>query len=200
MRSTNEVRSYLIDNLMFGFENPAMLGGTAFGVELAFSITLDHLFFLDEHPVPPQELLKARHHFSAGGTYGLLREMLPGRQNLCCEIASVYAEVFADAGYLPHAERLGRERWLSMAHSLADHTALRSFTTVEEAMAVFGPPTFVVSPRGSERVLCYASDSTDDGAWLFLDFRCELPAGKGGCILADVRYPYWFGEARVIMA
>ncbi|AQZ70396.1 unnamed protein product [[Actinomadura] parvosata subsp. kistnae] len=137
-RSAAEIRTYLKDRLNQALRRPGMFGG-----EKALRLLFDHLAYAEHQETEwaqALESLEARGAFNSLGVTGALATVLP---DPCDDgVASIYAELAHDRGWLQADRTLTTEEHASLRRKLIAWTAHdRTLTDVREE---FGPPSVLL--------------------------------------------------------
>lgn len=144
--------------------------GTGQAFEGTIRAQLQDLAFIDAREAE-LDLLGARGSFGALGAWGALAGVCRAVSDHTDQLASIYARVAAQLGYLAPARRLTRAEW-DRARDVEDWVR-REPRLPADVERRFGAPSYKRSGQ-SPRVLGYAGP--DDDAWLYFDFS---DAGDG---------------------
>jgi hypothetical protein len=137
-RSAAEIRTYLKDHLNQALRRPGMFGG-----ETALRLLFDHLAYAEHQETEWAQALQSlevRGAFNSLGVTGALAAVLP---RPCDDgVASIYAELAHDAGWLQADRTLTEEDHASLRRKLTIWAAHdRTLTDVQEE---FGPPSILL--------------------------------------------------------
>ncbi|MEV5498623.1 hypothetical protein AB0M50_24815 [Nonomuraea fuscirosea] len=137
-RSAAEIRTYLKDHLNQALRRPGMFGG-----ETALRLLFDHLAYAEHQETEwaqALQSLKVRGAFNSLGVTGAFAAVLP---RPCDDgVASIYAELAHDAGWLQADRTLTEEDHASLRRKLTTWAAHdRTLTDVQEE---FGPPSILL--------------------------------------------------------
>ncbi|MGW0805421.1 hypothetical protein [Nonomuraea sp. NPDC002799] len=137
-RSSTGIRAYLKDRLNQALRRPGMFGG-----ETALRLLFDHLAYAEHQEkewAQALRTLESRGAFNSLGVTGALSSVLPDSRD--DGVASIYAELAHDHGWLQADRTLTTEDHASLRRTLNTWTAHdRTLTEVREE---FGPPSVLL--------------------------------------------------------
>lgn len=198
MRTIEELRSHLLQQLAGTAIRPSMYGGNEWGVELVFRYLLEDLCFIDEKDDQLKSAwadLQTRKVFTAFGVRGGIRRCFPGIQDAHHEVTSIYSEVAYRLELLQVERLLSDAEWEFLTDGLKEACQDRDFT-LSEVLAKFGTPTMSNTIR-HDGSICYGPASIDS-RWVVFDFcRCYFMIAneqgkdpyKADPLLRNVRIP-----------
>jgi hypothetical protein len=167
MRTAADLKAKWLSEIPLMLERTSMWAKSGEEADTLFRRLVEDLCFLDERD--PAVVIRERQRYGATGIDGALRELLGDGIRTVAEVASVYAELLHQLGYL----QVASADWSRIAGAArAGIGDLRR----GELEAAYGEPSLVIDGR----IGCYASA---DG-WLFVDY-----CGLGDDLVRDVRVP-----------
>lgn len=179
MRTIEEVRQRLLDNIAHAAERPSMWCWDEHSAQLTFLQLLGDICYIDERESELRQArfaLERRELVRTQGVGDGFRRRFPEQTDLMEEVVSVYAEVAYDLGYLTLPRLLSEAEWKSLTNGLRGKCRTQDFT-LSETLATFGPPTLQVGGCYGP-TLCYAPLSRES-RWIFFDFcSCHWELAK----------------------
>jgi hypothetical protein len=186
MRTIEQFRDRLLEDLRRALEHPAMFGGNAGGVEQYFRNVLDDLSFIDER----EKELAALQETLLTGSYGVNGQFFYQalfELDYINEVTSVYAQAAYVLGFFQPSRLLSKSELVDLRQSI-DHVFLSNDHTLKEVEANFGPTSIEIGCRHTW-VGCYACTDRNEN-WVFFDFFRQLPR-------TDPSTSVWFESPRL---
>ncbi|WP_049563008.1 hypothetical protein [Nonomuraea sp. SBT364] len=138
LRSSSEMRDYLVRQLNSALRRPGMYGG-----ETSLRVVIDHLLHLehsDEAWAAEMESLESRGAWTSIGVSGAFRELIPGPYEY--GMASVYSEFARARSWLEADRTLTTDEYEQMRAQIP--TWVTHDHPLSEVINTFGPPSLLL--------------------------------------------------------
>ena len=171
------VRERLLARAGHLLARPDMFVSSGQSLDVMAQLLLGDLCFIDGREADFEAAAAALKCFGKLGVVGPFVAIFGEKGQYCCEVASVYAELFHQLGYLSEVTTIDETVWAALTSGLRER-----FEDVDwrpsQVEAELGPPSYIVG----KTVWCYAPSAVGD-RWVYFDFTRETvmqyETGKG---------------------
>jgi hypothetical protein len=173
MKTAQEIKNRKLDILKAVVNRPRMSSMTNFGVEEFFRGTLGDIIFIDEREPDLEkeyEKITKKGLFTPQAVTGTLSNHFQNIEVIINEIASVYAEIAYNLGYLKLEKLLSPEDWNNIYKYFRDKCSNRD-RYLEDIINQYGPPSLEIGVD-VQPVHCYVSENKEH-EWIFFDYWNE---------------------------
>jgi hypothetical protein len=176
LRSSTEIRDYLVDQLNMTLRRPGMFGG-----EMAIRLVIDHLVHVERREeawVRQRQAMEDRGAFTVTGVSGAFAHLIPGHYEY--GMASVYAEFARAQNWLQVDRTLTATEYFAITTQMS--TWVAQDRTLTDVLDAFGPPSVLFGGNNplSGKTLSYLTKTTADSMisfhlWNGTDPDAEAP-------------------------
>ncbi|MEZ4712380.1 MAG: hypothetical protein R3A44_34640 [Caldilineaceae bacterium] len=173
MRTIEQIRNHLIENLGYAIRRPGMWIFPPHAIELFLQHILSDICFIDERENDLKVALHALNKQKKAtnrGVFGAFHEGFNDQEidisRLYHEVTSIYAELAWQMGYLTVERQLSKKEWNSLRAGLRSKYTPHD-TYESQISAQYGEPSLKIGA-----VHCYTCEAENEG-WIFFDFWTE---------------------------
>jgi hypothetical protein len=162
------MRARLIEQVSMMLQRPGMFSNHDQAFEIMCQMRLGDLRFLDGLPEPTRDELGLAQKYKQCGVPGPFWEVFGKKFRCYNEVASVYAEIFHEFGYLTPNRVIPAGDWAFLLTAAAS-AYTGDDTRLSAIVDTFGPPSFKIG----RWILCYAPE--EGTGWVFFDGSDHMP-------------------------